>query len=83
MKLTITLEDFVLAHRHLYYTGEACISDSEYDLLESEALKVLDSDSPLHGAGGPSNVESVLKLAAKILKAKKALEEKYKPLGLT
>lgn len=75
-----TLEDFVMAHRHLYYTGEACLSDAEYDVLESEALRVLPKNSPLHKHGGPSDAETVKKIARQIQKHKKAQEKKYMEL---
>jgi hypothetical protein len=46
------LEREVLIHRYLYYVESApIIPDSEYDLIEREARKVLPETSPVHKVG--------------------------------
>ncbi len=52
---TITLEELVLAHRHLYYIGRPVISDREYDVIETLARRLLPMDSEVHKSGGESD----------------------------
>lgn len=63
---TIPLEHLILAHRHLYYSGEAVISDYEYDKLESAARNLLPESSEVHSCGEARHNIEVLKIAAMI-----------------
>lgn len=46
-----------MAHRYLYYVKNTpVISDMEYDMMEREALQVVDENHPLHSPG--SDMES-------------------------
>lgn len=47
-----TLEDFIMAHRYLYYcVNSPQISDSRYDVIESAALRVLPESSAIRKTG--------------------------------
>lgn len=63
---TILLEHLILAHRHLYYSGEAVISDYEYDKIESAARNLLPESSEVHSYGEVQRNIEVLKIAAMI-----------------
>lgn len=63
---TILLEHLILAHRHLYYSGEAVISDYEYDKLESAARNLLPESSEVHSCGEVRQNIEVLKIAGMI-----------------
>lgn len=67
---TILLEHLILAHRHLYYSGEAVISDYEYDKLESAARNLLPESSEVHSFGEVSHNIEVLKIVGMIKRGK-------------
>jgi hypothetical protein len=62
----IPLEDFVLAHRHLYYSGESVMDDYQYDKIE-KALNFLSPNGIVAtSVGGESDDPKIKDLANKI-----------------
>ncbi len=53
----LEIEKIVMAHRYLYYVKcEPILSDYAYDLLENQALRIVESNSPINSPG--SSLES-------------------------
>jgi DNA ligase (NAD+) len=71
------LEKLILHHKERYYTGQAEISDENYDKLESE-LKSLDPENPVLGLIGFKQTENVAKVEhqKKMLSLDKTYDEK-------
>lgn len=59
----IKLEDLVLAHRHLYYSGEAILSDYAYDHLEKAVVILMPHGVIANQVGGECEIGKIKDLA--------------------